>query len=287
MSHISCMSFNILACDTHDSGYELPANRLSYVLETIKQNNADLVGLQEVCDQACAPSEKRDARCGDFNWCETMLSAASSMGYTAVAIRDQQGFLREKQNIGCGLMIYYKTDRFEMLENGCEVFPHNDVRYFQWVKLHDKQYDRTLLFTNTHFSINPKIGDTKSQMAGDAYRTTQSALLMKFWYKQGAENLALFATGDYNSTPESNAQTLLRSHKFKPSYLIAETSDERGTMNFRKTAHTIDFCYVNPTAQAVKQYKVITTHFYSERSRYALAGYPSDHRAIMTYCNYL
>lgn len=286
MNKISCMSFNILACDTHDSGYELPKDRLPYVLATIREQNADLVGLQEACDQACAPSEKRDARCGTFNWCEAMVAAAPEMGYTAVAIRDQKGFLRDRQNIGCGLIIYYKTDRFEMLEDGCEVYPHNDVRYFQWVKLLDKKCGRQILFTNTHFSINPKLGDSKSPMAGEAYRTTQSALLWKFWHKHLTEDTALFATGDYNSTPESNAQTLLRSRAYMPSYLLAETGDEHGTVNFRKAAHIIDYCYVNSTAQRVREYRVVTRHFDADATTFPKAGYASDHRAIMTLCEY-
>ena len=287
MNQISCMSFNILACDTHDAGYQLPAERLAHVVEIIRAENADLVGLQEACDQACKPSEKRDARCGSFNWCEQMLAVAPTLGYTAVAIRDQQGFVRDKQNIGCGLIIYFKSDRFELLEDGCEVYPHNDVRYFQWVKLLDKKYDRKILFTNTHFSINQKLGDSKSAMAGDAFRTTQSFLLMKFWYTHLEEQMALFATGDYNSTPDSNAQILLRSREFKPSNVIALQGDELGTVNFRKAAHTIDYCYVRPEVQRVNRYRVVTTHFYADSQKYPKSGYASDHRPIVTECDYI
>ena len=290
MSDISCMSFNILACDTHDAGFELPHKRLNYVVETIRDLCPDLIGVQEACDQACAPSEKRDARCGKFNWCEEMLSAIPPLGYTALPIRAQQGFAREKQNIGCGLIIYYKTDRFEKTEDGCYCFKHNDVRYFQWVKLLDKEHGRNVLFTNTHFSINPKIGEAKSALAGDGYRIVQAAKLADFWFKNCDESTALFATGDYNSQPHSNAQTMLRSLRFQSSQLLAERSDEYATMNFAKTgAYILDYCYVNPTAQNVREYKVVRTHFYvtdAELRRYPRAGYASDHRAIMTYCDY-
>jgi len=290
MSDISCMSFNILACDTHDAGYELPEKRISYVIETIRDQLPDLIGVQEACDQACAPSEKRDARCGKFNWCEEMLSAVPPLGYTALPIRAQKGFERDKQNIGCGLIIYFKSERFEILSDGCECYAHNPVRYFQWVKLKDKEFDREILFTNTHFSINQKVGETKSALAGDGYRIVQAVKLANFWFKNCDEKTALFATGDYNSQPHSNAQAMLRSLRFQPSQLLAERSDEYATMNFAKTGtYILDYCYVNPTAQDVREYKVVRTHFYvteSDLRRYPKAGYASDHRAIMTYCNY-
>ena len=286
MSQISCMSFNILACDTHQHGWELPSKRLAYVMETIRMEDPDLLGIQEACDQPCKPEKIAERGC-EMNWCETMLKTVPELGYEAVALRDQQGFVKEKMSIGCGLIIYYKKDRFEKLEDGCEVFGHDTARYFQWVKLLDKKYNRKVLFTNTHFSINPKVGDTKSGMAGEAYRTTQAVKLLKFWLKNCEEDTALFATGDYNSIPTSNAQTLLRSQQFKPSQIIAERSDERGTVHLKKISHTIDYCYVNPTAQNVKEYKVMANRFdATPTEQFPRAGYASDHRAIMTYCDY-
>lgn len=289
MSQISCMSFNILACDTHSSGWELPPQRHSYIMQTIAREDPDLLGIQEACDASCyaKPEHMEKRGCADWNWCNTMLESVCKLGYKAVALRDQQGFEREKMNIGCGLIIFYKQDRFEVLEDGCESFAHDPVRYFQWVKLLDKKYDRRILFTNTHFSINRKVCDAKSGVAGEAFRTVQSVNLLNFWYKNCQADTALFATGDYNSLPTSTCQTLLRSNVFKPSQIVAETSDERGTMHLRKAAHTIDYCYVNTNAQNVTEYKVCADWFGTAPSeRFPRAGYASDHRAIMTYCDY-
>ena len=286
MSQISCMGFNILACDTHHSGWELPSKRLSYVLETIRAEDPDLLGIQEACDHPCTPDKIAERGC-EMNWCETLLKTVPPLGYEAVALRDQEGFVKEKMTIGCGLIIYYKKDRFEKLEDGCAPYGADPGRYYQWVKLLDKKYNRKVLFTNTHLSINPMLGEAKSPMAGEAYRTAQAVRLLKFWLRNCEEDTALFATGDYNSIPTSNAQTLLRSLQFKPSQVIAERSDEHGTMHLRKTAYTIDYCYVNPTAQTVKEYKVIANQFdATPTEQFPRAGYASDHRAIMTYCDY-
>ena len=124
----------------------------------------------------------------------------------------------------------------------------------------------------------------------DGYRIVQAVKLANFWFKNCDERTALFATGDYNSLPHSNAQAMLRSLQFQPSQLLAERSDEYATMNFAKTgSYILDYCYVNPSAQAVREYKVVRTHFYvteAELRQYPRAGYASDHRAIMTYCDY-
>ena len=286
MSQISCMSFNILGCDTHNDGWELPAERLTYIMETIRREDPDLLGIQEACDACCKP-EKRAERCGeDWNWCNIMLKSVKELGYDAVVLRDQQGFAKERMTIGCGLIIYYKKDRFDLLEEGCEVYG-DPGRYFLWVKLLDKKYDRKVLFTNTHFSINPRLGEAKCAAAGEAHRTTQAHKLAKFWLKNCEADTALFATGDYNSIPTATCQTLLRSLQFKPSQVVAEKSDEHGTMHLRKMAYTIDYCYINTTAQIVKEYKVCVDHFGTPPTeRFPRAGYASDHRAIMTYCDY-
>lgn len=285
MSDISCMSYNILACDTHNSGYELPACRYPYVLETIKEQNPDLIGVQEACDLSCQP-ETREQRCHDFNWREQMIAGVSALGYTAVSIQGQEGFLREKQGIVCGLIIFFKSDRFEMIDNACQRFDHDITRYYQWVKLHDQKTDRNILFTNTHFSINPSICGSKNQMAGNAYRVTEAAKLLKFWYKNCPDDWALFATGDYNSTLDSDPQTMLGSWDFKPSYKVAEIPDDSATMNFATTRYCLDYCYVNPKAQKVTEFKVVKRSFPSD-SPAKLAGFSSDHCPIMTFCDYI
>lgn len=280
MSQISCMSFNILSYDTWYCGFEPAATRIKYVLNTVKENDPDLVGVQEACELGSSTSEQCD-----FEWCGNMIAEMEKLGYGHSAVNEQPGFKRDKQNIACGLIIFFKKDRFVLNESDAFEYPHDKVRYFQWAKLTDTKYDKPILFTNTHFSINPRLGSGTDTTAGDAFRATESYMLLKFWLQNCTEGVSLYATGDYNSKPSSAAQTLLRSKTFKPSFLIPEIPDEIGTVNLAQTANIIDYCFVNPDVQAVKQYKVITTTYPSEAEG-KCAGMASDHRAIMTYCDY-
>ncbi len=283
MSQVSCMSFNILSCDTHSSGFELPADRFRHVVHTIKDEMPDLIGVQEACNRSCPNPEEKG--CRGFDWCEPMIKAMDELGYDYSILRDQEGFKLERQHIGCGLIIFFKKGRFVLNESGCYGYPHDKGRYYQWVKLTDTEYDRNILMTNTHLSIGQRVAGKYNEAAGDAYRAAQACMLLNFWFKTCDENTALFATGDYNSLPHSQAQTFLRSEHFRPSYMIAIDGDERGTCHLSKAAHIIDYCYVNPKAQTVTKYYPVTTRYESDIDC-KLAGYPSDHRAIMTFCDY-
>ena len=124
----------------------------------------------------------------------------------------------------------------------------------------------------------------------EAYRTAEAGMLLDFWYNNCDENTALFATGDYNSEPTTVTQAVLRSKQFKPSYVISLTPEDRGTVNVRVghntlIPHIIDYCYVNTDAQTVLNYYPIVKKFDTDFEG-QFAGFSSDHRAIMTYCDY-
>ena len=280
MSDISCMGYNVLSYDTHFVGFEPAAVRFGYVLKTIDDNDPDLVGVQEACEEGSSKSGS-----ADFEWCGELIKAMAERGYGHSALREQADFTLPKQTIACGLIIFFKKDRFEMTDSGCKGYLHDPSRWFQWVKLTDKKFDRPILFTNTHFSINPMLVDKHSGVAGDAYRTVEATKLINFWNKECPPDTALFATGDYNSVPTSPAQTLLRSKQFKPSVVVAKEYDEFGTTLGGRMGHSIDFCYVNPEAQEVDAYRVLRDRYPSDADS-RVAGYASDHRAIMTYTSY-
>ena len=283
MSQVSCMSFNILSCDTHDCGFENPADRIRHVIHTIKDENPDLIGVQEACNRSCPNAEEK--RCYGFDWCEPMIKAMDELGYDYSILRDQEGFKLPRQHIGCGLIIFFKKGRFALDASGCYGYPHDTGRYYQWVKLTETENDRKILMTNTHFSIGQWVCKKYNEGAGDAYRAAEACMLLNFWFKECDENTMLFATGDYNSVPYSQAQEILRSEHFRPSYMIAVDADERGTVNLSKAATIIDYCYVNPKAQTVNKYYPVVARYESDQDC-KLAGFASDHRAIMTYCDY-
>ncbi len=283
MSQISCMSFNILSCDTHDGGFELPRTRIRHVISVIREQAPDLLGVQEACNLCCEDAENK--ACKGFDWCAPMIEEMDKLGYDYSILRDQKDFALPRQTIGCGLIIFFKRERFILNESGCYAYRHDFNRYFQWAKLTDKKYNKPILFTNTHLSVDQPIFGNWNPVVGDGYRVVEAYKLLRFWHENCDENTALFATGDYNSTPDSNTQSVLRYGRFKPSYLVTQKPDERGTVHGTLTAHIIDYCYVNPTAQIVTEYHPITT-IYESDADCQLKGYPSDHRAIMTYCDY-
>ncbi len=279
MSDISCMSFNLLSYDTHKSGFEPPADRFPYVLATIDKYAPDLLGVQEAC-------EKDSGGDSVFDWYGEMIAAMDERGYAFSSLKSHgEAFEREKQNIGCGLIIFYKKDRFTLNDSGLYQFPHDKVRFYHWVKLTDEKYGRSVLFTNTHFSINQKVVDARVSVAGNAFRTVEAVRLINFWAENCPPDTALFATGDYNSIPSADPQVVLRSKQFQPSNLVAKEWDDCGSMYSSRQFYTLDFCYVNPEATDIDAYRVIRDTFPSDADC-KLAGYPSDHRAIMTYATY-
>lgn len=279
MSDISCMSFNILDWDTHYDGYEPAEKRFDYILKIIEKYNPDLLGVQEAAEIGSSSKSI-------FDWCGKLTAALAERGWAASLLRDQKGFQLEKMNIGCGLIIFYKKDRFTLQESGCRGYELDIHRYYQWVKLIDEKYKKTILFTNTHFSIDKNVGDTISYPAGDAYRTVEARILLNFWNENCPPDTALFATGDYNSVPTSGAQILLRSKQFKPSNRLALEWDDFGSMHTSREYCTLDYCYVNPSAQQIDEYRVIKDIFPADRTEYAMAGYPSDHRPLLTLATY-
>ncbi len=286
MKHqITCMGFNVLAYGT--TGTEIPEERYPYVMTTITDEMPDLIGIQEAC-------EKNSSSSGDpensLDWSIELARDLGNIGYDYVAIKDQKEFMLPKQNITAGLMIFYKKERFKLIDSGAVNYIHDPKRYFQWTKLYDTKFDKNILFTNTHFPTPPKVCGTINVPVGEAYRTVAAAQLVEFWKNNCDENTALFATGDYNSEPGTIAQQILRSQVFKPSYLVSKIPNDQGTVNIRAghtplIPHIIDFCYVNTEAQAVENYYPIVRRFETQNNG-LLAGYASDHRAIMTYCNY-
>lgn len=279
MSDISCMSFNILDWDTHCDGYEPAEKRFGYVLGIIEKYDPDLLGVQEAAEIGSSPNSV-------FDWCGRLTAALDERGFAASLLRDGKDFKLGKMNIGCGLIIFYKKNRFTLTDSGCHDYEHDPDRYYQWVRLTDEKYKKPILFTNTHFSIDPYIIDGWNSAAGNAYRTVEAVKLLKFWHKNCPPDTALFATGDYNSTPSATPQALLSGKRFKPSNLVALSWDDCGSMHTSRQFYTLDYCYVNPSAQQIDEYRVIKDTFPSDSKEYAMAGYPSDHRPVLTRATY-
>ncbi len=287
MSDLSCMSFNVLSWDTGNCGFESPVIRFEYALRVIDEQAPDLLGLQEACE------DYRDELEG-VNWYARFKEELGARGYGCVGIKEQKSFAAPEVRIAYGLMIFYKKDRFTVTQSDCFMYPYDSSRYYLWSVLHDNQFDKDLLFTDTHFSINQKIADEHIPEATRAVRAVEGMQLARFWWeKTDKGRLALLATGDYNSTPNTDAQKILRSGIFKPSFMVAAERDEVGSCfdwwcyggKDVVDESTLDYCFVNINVQQVDEYRVIQ-RVYPTDSTLKYAGHPTDHRPIMTYFSY-
>ncbi len=260
----TCMSFNVLAYDTHNVGYDTPEVRLNYIESTINKYDADLIGTQELMGP-------HTNNAGYDSVKELTKRLSSKYGFCSAL--DDKGFTLSALTIGSGLVIFYRLDRFEVKDRGCKVYSNDANRHYQWVKFFDKQENVTIFMTNTHFSINPS-GDST---AGQKIRNQQAGELLNFWKNNCGEKFPLYATGDYNHRKTEAAYATLSSSNFVSSRDVAQTNSGDSS---------IDFIYINNSVQGCyRYYEVVDTFEPAGVPATGLAKYKaSDHNAIVAYC---
>lgn len=271
---VSIMSFNIMNGWGNNSDYAPPAFREKWVARIVNEQNPDLIGFQETSD-CCIVWEN-----------ELNKDLCENGAYDYRALSQEEDFKLKKMTTGAGLIIMWKKDRFELKDSGCfEYTPFSrQVRYYQWVKLYDKVYDKNIVMTNTHLSIDsdskPK-GEEFTAADGHAVRNIQAGELFGFWKENVTGDAALFATGDYNSLlTEMDHTTFQQDGLFMPSCNIAEVYDEKSL---------IDFCYTSPATVGVDEVKTLAYLF---RDDIKIQDLPdtfyraSDHNPVMTWAYY-
>ncbi len=257
---ISCMSFNVLGCET--KGFEPRAVRGPHLPKLILEYSADLVGVQEA-----------NSGGKSYDFCDALVYPLCVAGpYACSQLRHQAGFQEKvgKQPNGAGLIIFYKKDRFELLAEGAHKYTSTEkqARYFQWVKLKDKQTDKTVVMTNTHWSINWDEEGNYCVASGDRHRTKQAHELLAFW-KGHADEAILFATGDYNCKEDSKWYNIAAADKFKGAQQVivpAKVNDR-----------DVDQCFVNPETVTVEKYEFIDAEIKEGDRTFRY----SDHRPLM------
>ncbi len=271
-----CMSFNVLMYDTHGTGYAAPKTRAPWIVDTVKEYDPDLLGMQEVT--------KAESSTDNFDMYQYLVDSFSSK-YDHRSLIDEKGkagstLATEKLTIGSGLVIFWKKDRFELKDSGAKVYTNDPGRHFQWVKLYDKEAKVTFIMTNTHFCINPNGDSTGKQ--GAANRAVQANELLSFWKKNVDESTPLYATGDYNHGTGEQAFAVLNSENYKNSRDIALSAN---------ATSGIDYIYVNHDAQEVFKYHRCNETYEpagvnkpAEDQPRNPAYCPSDHYAIVAYC---
>ena len=244
----TCMSFNILGCD--DAGKDLYAPseiRCECIAKYLSEMKTDIVGIQE------AGSHHRL-----YNWMENLSRRIDENGVYGVAKIDDdeeftattQTFEDKKVPLSVGLIILYKKDKFDLIERGAHRYSTDELqeRYFQWVHLRDKENDRDIFVTNTHWSINWDKNGKVSPEWGAIYRTKQANELRSFWEEKVGNNI-LFATGDYNCRQDSDWALLAENGIYKQAVNVGDKDWNLGDH--------IDHIYINPDVTSVEDLRFL------------------------------
>jgi endonuclease/exonuclease/phosphatase family metal-dependent hydrolase len=182
------------------------------------------------------------------------------------------------------MAIMYKTSRFDVLESGDFWYSETPdvpgsmgwnapyVAKCTWVKFRDKNRNKVFYFFNSHYSA------TKSGEPSAAPARAQSALLMMAKIKEIAgDNSKVFATGDYNSTPTTDAvKNILSSGFLKDSRTLSESLPvgPDNTCNDWKTPNNAKYDWIFLTAGI----RVLSYKVQDDRPN---GQYPSDHDPVV------
>lgn len=180
---LKVMSFNIRYGTAQDGDNAWPKRR-EHVLDMLRAQDCDLLGLQE---------------CLDFQLGEI---AAGVPGLSAYALG------REKDGGGEMCAILWRTERFELIDSGSfGLGPERKLgekawdaalpRMCSWVQLYDKLTQHSFWLYNTHFDH-----------VGEQARQESAKLLLQVIAERNAANgvdMPVLITGDLNSGPDSAA----------------------------------------------------------------------------------
>lgn len=250
-SSIKVMSFNIRYGTANDGPdrWEVRAPRTHSL---IRQERADLVGLQEALDFQI----------------DQILEKAG--GYASVGVGRDDG-----RRAGEFSAILYRTDRFKLLKQGTfwlsdtpevvasKTWGNGITRICTWACLEDVKAKRSFWLFNTHL-------DHQSQPS----RERSSSLILKR-VREMTSGQPVIITGDFNSGEENPAVRSIKEGGFLDSWrVIHSTAAEPGTFNGFKSeygASKIDYVFVDSRWQ-VEQAEVVMTQY---RGRW-----PSDHMPV-------
>ena len=253
------MSFNI-RYGTANDGDNHWDKRHELVVETIHKFAPDLLGTQE------------------------------TLGFQARYLQDNLpeytyfGSSRDTNPAGEQCGVFYKTDRFELIESGQFWLSETpDVKFSKswdsslpriatWVRLEDKLNDNSpLVFINTHF-------DHRGAVA-----RLESAKLLRRFIEDLDNDSTVIVTGDFNCPEASQPYIkLLESPLLVDTYRAVHESKQKneGTFNgFRgtTTGGRIDWILCSPTI-SINEASIVRTH---DNNRY-----PSDHFPVTALLKY-
>lgn len=253
-SAINVASYN-LRMDTPNDGENAWPNRKEMVKNLIRYHELDIIGTQE----------------GFKHQIDDILELNE---YAYVGVGRDDG-----KDAGEHSAIIYRKDRLDLLDNGDFWFSETPKvpgkgwdatccnRICSWAKFKDRLSGKEFFVFNSHYDHEGKIA------------RKNSSLLLLNMIKQIAGDSPVFATGDFNSTPNDEPiQTIYNAGKLYDSYLVTEEPPygTEGTFSgFKIDAvmkNRIDYIWVTPGI-VVKKYGALNDMPY--------ARFPSDHFPVV------
>ena len=204
---ITVMTFNIRYDNPRDSINSWP-NRVGIVCELLKKEKPDLLGLQEAL------------------WYQYEAIDSAIIGYSSVTKGRDDGKKKGEMN-----PVFYNVNRFDWVRDntfwlsetpdkpGSKGWGASLPRIVTWVELTDKKDHKPLYYFNTHFAHD-----------SDSARIMSAGILLREVKRIAGKNRFVI-TGDFNSSPESKAYSILTESSssrslLKDSYMISKTKHE-------------------------------------------------------------
>ncbi len=285
-TELTTMTFNILdkfSYSYEDYGNNDNATRLNTTVSQIKGYDPDILGIQEAGNQ------------GGYDW-PAKLDANLSSTYSSVKLYQQSGG-PSTMTIAAGLIIYYRTSRFDLMDSGCYNFDitvsnggysrTDNGRWYQWAKLKDKETNQIIFVFNTHLSIVHDVSgssDANDLILAKMLRTKQIELLSSAIHSKAA-NYPVVATGDYNC----NLETSIADQKAGLSYIQIQQMCASPHAYLRSSADVADLEAMVSSSSV--DHVFINTNYLDCRKlvgvRESVNGSSSsDHFSYVSYCNY-
>lgn len=257
---LTVMTFNIRG-SFHEDGTNAWEKRRNLNLATIRHQNADIIGFQEV---------QSGNHC-DYN--AFLTNYESERG--PLAIRQTEHYHL--------VPVYWKRARFSRLDGGgFYLSPTPEtwslgwgatlVRAATWVRLRERATGSQVVILNTHFAHEP--GD-------DLAREESARLIVGQLARIGNGAVPRIVTGDFNATPESAASGAFRAGGYTDAWSGAGHSDAVNTFHgFEGDAYgghgeRIDWIMIHPGPSRLQVHGcVIVTDA-------APPIYPSDHYPVV------
>jgi endonuclease/exonuclease/phosphatase family metal-dependent hydrolase len=171
-----------------------------------------------------------------------------------------------------GAPIFYRTDKFELLESGTQwlsdtpdkisSYPESDyIRSYVYAIFKDKATGREFVMVNTHVDYI------------DAANRLQVAKLLELT-NRFKQDMPVFYTGDFNVRQTGNGFKQMTNAGFLPSFNYIKYPDSCGSTVGSTMDTLIDYCFVDANRMVGTLYDVIDDHDYSASA--------SDHLPIFS-----